>query len=67
MILLIHAHPYPAHSRAGTALLSAAREVHGLEVRSLYDLYPTFDIDVPAEQEALARADLIVWLHPIYW
>lgn len=67
MILLIHAHPYPVHSRAGRALLQAARGVPGVEVRSLYDRYPTFDIDVPAEQEALTRADLIVWLHPIYW
>jgi glutathione-regulated potassium-efflux system ancillary protein KefF len=67
MTLLIHAHPYPGHSRAGRALLNAAADLPNLEVRSLYDLYPTFDIDVPAEQEALTRADLIVWLHPIYW
>ncbi|MBL8519417.1 MAG: NAD(P)H-dependent oxidoreductase [Betaproteobacteria bacterium] len=67
MILLIHAHPYPSHSRGCRALLGAVREVPGLEVRSLYDLYPTFDIDVPAEQAALARAALIVWLHPTYW
>ena len=38
-----------------------------LEVRSLYDLYPDFDIDVPAEQAALERAQLVVWLHPLYW
>lgn len=67
MILLIHAHPYPAHSRACKALLDAAREVPGIRVRSLYDLYPDFDIDTPAEQAELREASLIVWLHPIYW
>lgn len=67
MILIIYAHPYPQRSRAGRALLEAVRDLPGLEVRSLYDLYPDFDIDVDAEQAALQRADLVVWLHPIYW
>jgi glutathione-regulated potassium-efflux system ancillary protein KefF len=67
MILVIHAHPYPRHSRANTALLNAVRDLPDVEVHSLYELYPDFDIDVPAEQAALTRADLVVWLHPIYW
>ena len=67
MILIIHAHPYPQHSRACKALLNAVRDLPGLEVRALYDLYPDFDIDVAAEQAALARADLVVWLNPLYW
>ena len=67
MILVIHAHPYPQHSRACKALLNAVSDVPGLEVRSLYDLYPDFDINVAAEQAALARADLVVWLNPLYW
>lgn len=36
-------------------------------MRSLYDLYPGFDIDVPAEQAALLRANVVIWQHPIYW
>ncbi|MEI7429911.1 MAG: glutathione-regulated potassium-efflux system oxidoreductase KefF [Betaproteobacteria bacterium] len=67
MILIIHAHPYPQRSRAGRALLEAVRDLPGVEVHSLYDLYPDFDIDVQAEQAALMRADLVVWLHPVYW
>ena len=67
MIVVIHAHPYPSRSRAGRALVEAIRPLPDVEVRSLYDLYPDFDIDVAAEQEALARAGLIVWLHPFYW
>lgn len=67
MILVLYAHPYPQHSRACKALLDAANDVPDVEVRSLYDLYPDFDIDVAAEQAALIRADLVVWLHPVYW
>lgn len=66
-ILVIHAHPYPSRSRGVAALLAAVRDLPGVEVRSIYDRYPTFDIDVPAEQAALARATLMVWLHPIQW
>ena len=67
MILIIHAHPYPQHSRAGRVLLDAIRDLPGVSIRSLYDKYPDFDIDVEAEQAALTEARLIVWLHPIYW
>ena len=67
MILVVHAHPYPRSSRACAALLTGIRDVHPMEVRSIYELYPDFDIDVAAEQAALERAGLIVWLHPLYW
>ena len=67
MILVLYAHPYPQHSRACKALLNAVSALPGLETRSLYDLYPDFDIDVAAEQAALTRAGLVVWLHPVYW
>lgn len=67
MILVVHAHPYPARSRAGAALLAGLAGVPDLQVRSLYRLYPDFDIDVAAEQAALASARLVVLLHPLYW
>ena len=67
MIVVIHAHPYPGHSRAGGALLAAIRDIPGLQVRSLYDLYPDFDIDAGAERRALEGASLVVLLHPLYW
>ena len=67
MILIFHVHPYPQHSRAGKAMLKAVSDLPEVEVRSLYDLYPDFDIDVSAEQAALRRADRVVWLHPVYW
>lgn len=67
MLLLIFAHPYPDRSRANRSLLDAARGVAGVKVRSLYDLYPNFDIDVETEQAALAQASVVIWQHPIYW
>ena len=67
MILVIHAHPYPRRSRAGGALLAAIRDLPDLEVRSLYDLYPDFDIDPQGERRSLGRARLVVLMHPIFW
>jgi glutathione-regulated potassium-efflux system ancillary protein KefF len=66
-ILLVFAHPYPDRSRANRRLLAAAEELDGVAVRSLYDLYPAFNIDVAAEQAALRRARVVVWQHPMYW
>ena len=66
-VTLIYGHPYPARSRAGRVLLDGVRDLPGVEVRSLYDLYPDFDIDVQAEQAALLKAELIVWQCPFYW
>lgn len=64
---MVHAHPYPHTSRGCAALLDSISDLPGLEVRSLYDTYPDFDIDVAAEQDALRRARAVVWLHPLYW
>lgn len=67
MILIVYAHPYPRHSRTNRAMLQALEDLPGVQVRSLYDLYPDFHIDVAAEQAALADASLIVWQHPMHW
>jgi glutathione-regulated potassium-efflux system ancillary protein KefF len=67
MILIIHAHPYPSRSRACHALVAAAKELPDVSVRSLYTMYPDFDIDIAAEQAALNAASHVVWLHPLYW
>jgi glutathione-regulated potassium-efflux system ancillary protein KefF len=67
MIYIVLAHPYPSHSLVNRALLEAARQRPGIEVCWLYDRYPDFDIDVEAEQAALARAGLVVWMHPVFW
>jgi glutathione-regulated potassium-efflux system ancillary protein KefF len=65
--LLVFAHPYPERSIANRVLLTATEGLDGLETRSLYDLYPGFDIDVEAERRALVDASVLIWQHPMYW
>jgi len=67
MVLVVQAHPYPDRSRANRVLGRAIDGLSGVEVRSLYDLYPDFSIDIDAERAALGRARVLVWQHPLYW
>jgi glutathione-regulated potassium-efflux system ancillary protein KefF len=67
VIVVVYAHPYPHYSRACATLVEAIQDLPDLHMRALYDLYPTFDIDVRAEQQALEGAELVVWLAPFYW
>jgi len=66
-IVVVYAHPYPSRSRANQALLEGIRDLASVEIRSLYDRYPDFGIDVEAEQAALEGASTVVWQHPMYW
>jgi glutathione-regulated potassium-efflux system ancillary protein KefF len=66
-IALIYAHPYPNRSRAGRTLLASVSSLKDVRVRSLYEHYPDFSIDVDREQMLLGEAELIIWQHPIYW
>ena len=59
MILIIYAHPYPHHSHANKRMLEQARTLEGVEIRSLYQLYPDFNIDIAAEQTALHGKHLL--------
>lgn len=67
MTVVIYAHPYPSRSRANAALLRAIADLPDVHVRSLYDLYPDFDIDADAERKALEPARRVVFMHPVYW
>ena len=68
-ILVLLAHPDLAQSRVNRALADAARlrSERGVALRDLYALYPDYLIDVAAEQQALAAARTLVWLHPVQW
>lgn len=66
-IYLLAAHPHWRESRVNRRLLAAARGVEGVEVNDLYASYPDYAIDAEAERERLARADLLVLMHPIQW
>lgn len=65
--LVIHAHPHPGHSVITRDLLQVFGAAPGVDRRSLYELYPDFDIDVAAEQQALLHASLVIWLAPVHW
>jgi glutathione-regulated potassium-efflux system ancillary protein KefF len=64
---VIAAHPQWRDSRVNRQLLQAARSLPHVDVNDLYGSYPDYAIDIEAEQERLARADLLVLLHPIQW
>lgn len=69
-ILVLAAHPHLGQSRITRALMRAAATsalADRVQVRDLYALYPDYLIDVAAEQQALAAADLVVWLQPLHW
>lgn len=66
-LLVLLAHPVLERSRVNRRLADAAAKVDGVTVRDLYELYPTLDLDVRAEQAALAAHDVVVFQHPFYW
>lgn len=67
-ILIISGHNDLNNSVANAAILDeTARQLSEAEVRKLDALYPDYRINVEAEQEALRKADLIVWQFPFYW
>lgn len=66
-VLVILAHPTLEHARANPALAEAARAVAGVTVHDLYETYPDFTIDVPAEQMRLKACKALVLQYPIYW
>ena len=66
-ILLLFAHPVLEKSRVNRRLLEAVRQLDGVTVNDLYEVYPTADIDVEREQELLLAHDVIVFQHPFYW
>jgi glutathione-regulated potassium-efflux system ancillary protein KefF len=73
-IYLVAAHPRWRDSRVNRRLLAAVREAVSqgtgpveIDINDLYASYPDYAIDAEAERERLARADLLVLLHPIHW
>lgn len=66
-ILILLAHPKYEYSVINQKLIQAASNLENIEIRDLYELYPDFNIDVQIEQEILFTAEIVIWLHPIYW
>jgi glutathione-regulated potassium-efflux system ancillary protein KefG len=66
-ILILFAHPKFEKSRVHSRLIEAAQRVKNVTIHDLYERYPDFHIDVPYEQKALLRHDIILLQHPLYW
>ncbi len=64
---MLFAHPSLQRSRVNRALIDAVRDVEGVTVRDLYELYPDMDVDVRREQALVTEHDLLVFHHPLYW
>lgn len=66
-ILVLMAHPKLEHSKVIANLMASISDLENVQITDLYECYPDFNIDVQHEQEMLFGADIIVWMHPLYW
>lgn len=66
-VLVLFAHSTAHFSRVNRKLADAARGLDHVDVHDLYEAYPDFYIDVPAEQARAEAAGMIVFLHPFQW
>lgn len=67
-IVIISGHPNLNQSAANRTILdSLAQALPDTPIRRLDALYNGQAIDIAAEQEALAQADIIVWQFPLHW
>jgi glutathione-regulated potassium-efflux system ancillary protein KefG len=66
-ILVLLAHPAIRRSRVNRRLADAVRDLDGVTVHDLYELYPDFGIDVRREQALVEAHHVVVFQHPFYW
>lgn len=67
-VLVISGHPNLSESNTNQIILdSLAANIENIEIRRLDDLYPSYQIDIQEEQQALLAADTIVLQFPFYW
>ncbi|MBV7528516.1 NAD(P)H-dependent oxidoreductase [Chitinophaga sp. sic0106] len=66
-VLITFAHPALEKSRMHAHLVPMIRNMQGITFNDLYEKYPDLDIDISREQDLLARHDIILMQHPLYW
>ncbi len=68
MVLLILGHPDIEKSLANKTIIENLKDSSlDLEIRDLSKLYPDFNINVKAEQEALLKNQTVIFQYPLYW
>jgi len=65
--VIILAHPNLDNSIANKIIVKEVSKLGNVKVHNIAKLYPDFNIDAKAEQEALLNADRIIFQYPIYW
>lgn len=67
-VLIISGHPNLNESIGNATVLGeVAKALPEAEIRFLDALYPDYQINVAQEQEALLKADVVVWQFPFSW
>ncbi|UGA57033.1 NAD(P)H-dependent oxidoreductase [Vibrio sp. VB16] len=66
-VLLLFAHPSLRRSEINKPMFEIALNIDGVTAIDLYAQYPTFQIDIDAEQQRLENHDVIVFQFPLYW
>ncbi|WP_162048448.1 NAD(P)H-dependent oxidoreductase [Vibrio taketomensis] len=67
-VLVISGHPDLDSSYTNSVVLQLVSEqLDNVSVRRLDELYPDYQIDVAAEQQALIAADVVILQFPFYW
>jgi putative NADPH-quinone reductase len=68
MALIILAHPNFKNSIANKTIIEELQNTElNIEIRAIHDLYPDYNINVKAEQDALLRHQTVIFQYPIYW
>ncbi|WP_375749229.1 NAD(P)H-dependent oxidoreductase [Vibrio sp. HN007] len=67
-VVVISGHPNLDESWTNKVILNELQEnIESIDVRRLDVLYPDYNIDIEAEQNALVDADVVVLQYPYYW
>ena len=66
-VLVILAHDDMKISRVNKRFVQELESCNDVEVRDLKALYPDYKIDIEAEQEAIRKADKVVFQFPMFW
>lgn len=67
-VLVISGHPDLSASYTNTVIINELKnQIDDIEVRRLDSLYPDYQIDIQAEQQALVKADVVILQFPFYW
>jgi putative NADPH-quinone reductase/ketosteroid isomerase-like protein len=65
--LVILAHPQPEKSIANKRIATQLAQQEDVVVRDIFQLYPDYNIDTKAEQEALLQAETVIFQYPFWW